>query len=25
MRERDHMEDTAVDGTIIFRKWDVGL
>jgi len=28
LRERDHLEDTVVDGTIIlkwiFRKWDVG-
>jgi hypothetical protein len=23
LRERDHMEDTGVDGRIIFRKWDV--
>jgi len=29
LRERDHMEDSGVDGTIIlrwvFRKWDVGV
>jgi hypothetical protein len=25
LRERDHMEDTGVDGRIIFRKWDVGV
>jgi hypothetical protein len=28
MRERDHLEDPGVDGSIIlrwiFRKWDVG-
>ena len=28
LRERDHLEDTCVDGKIvlrwIFRKWDVG-
>jgi len=28
LRERDHLEDTGVDGRIIlrriFRKWDVG-
>ena len=25
LRERDHMEDTGVDGRIIFRKWVVGV
>ena len=29
LRERDHLEDTGVDGSIIlrwiFRKWDVGV
>ena len=29
MRERDHLEDSGVDGRIIFRwifrKWDVGV
>ena len=29
LRERDHLEDKGLDGTIIlrwvFRKWDVGL
>jgi len=25
LRERSHMEDTGVDGTIIFRKWNVGV
>jgi len=24
-RERDHMENTGVDGRIIFRKWVVGV
>jgi len=23
LRERDHIEDTGVNGRIIFRKWDV--
>jgi hypothetical protein len=25
LRERSHMEDTGVDGRIIFRKWIVGI
>jgi len=29
LRERDHLEDSGVDGRIIlrwfFRKWDIGL